>query len=425
MTSRELAINILYKIENAESYSNIEIYKEFTKTDMDPLDKALASELVYGVITWKITLDAIIKRYSSIKINKISDWILNILRIGIYQIVFLDKIPVSAAVNESVKLAKRYGHEASSRFTNAILRKIEKNELDKLLDYLSTQPILEDELISIITSHPLWLVDKLLTEHDKKFVTLLLNANNVKPCITLRANTLKTTRDELLKLLQLKGFECEKGKLPDSIYIKKINDFSDKFYTVQDEAAQLAALKLNPKSGEKVLDACSAPGGKTTYLAELMKNIGKIDAWDIHEHRVKLVKDLANKLDISIINATQKDASEYSPAFEKYYDKILLDVPCTGIGVIRKKPDIKWSRNPEDILTLVEVQEKILETCSKYLRNGGQMVYSTCTVFEEENHLQIEKFLSKHEDFKLIEEVKLYPHIDNTDGFYIALLERT
>lgn len=425
MTSRELAINILYKIENAESYSNIEIDKEFTKTDMDPLDKALASELVYGVITWKITLDAIIKRYSSIKINKISDWILNILRIGIYQIVFLDKIPVSAAVNESVKLAKRYGHEASNRFTNAILRKIEKNELDKLLDYLSTQPILEDELISIITSHPLWLVDKLLTEHDKKFVTLLLNANNVKPCITLRANTLKTTRDELLKLLQLKGFECEKGKLPDSIYIKKINDFSDKFYTVQDEAAQLAALKLNPKSGEKVLDACSAPGGKTTYLAELMKNIGKIDAWDIHEHRVKLVKDLANKLDISIINATQKDASEYSPAFEKYYDKILLDVPCTGIGVIRKKPDIKWTRNPEDILTLVEVQEKILETCSKYLRNGGQIVYSTCTVFEEENHLQIEKFLSKHEDFKLIEEVKLYPHIDNTDGFYIALLERT
>ena len=140
---------------------------------------------------------------------------------------------------------------------------------------------------------------------------------------------------------------------------------------------------------------------------------------------MKLVKYLANKLDISIINATQKDASEYSPAFEKYYDKILLDVPCTGIGVIRKKPDIKWSRNPEDILTLVEVQEKILETCSKYLRNGGQMVYSTCTVFEEENHLQIEKFLSKHEDFKLIEEVKLYPHIDNTDGFYIALLERT
>ena len=425
MNSRELALNILYKVEFGEGYANIEIDKEFNKSDLIDLDKALASEIVYGVLTWKITIDEIIKMHSSIKMQKISPWILNILRIGIYQIVFLDKIPVSAAVNESVKLAKRYGHEASSRFTNAILRKIEKNELDKLLDYLSTQPILEDELISIITSHPLWLVDKLLTEHDKKFVTLLLNANNVKPCITLRANTLKTTRDELLKLLQLKGFECEKGKLPDSIYIKKINDFSDKFYTVQDEAAQLAALKLNPKSGEKVLDACSAPGGKTTYLAELMKNIGKIDAWDIHEHRVKLVKDLANKLDISIINATQKDASEYSPAFEKYYDKILLDVPCTGIGVIRKKPDIKWTRNPEDILTLVEVQEKILETCSKYLRNGGQMVYSTCTVFEEENHLQIEKFLSKHEDFKLIEEVKLYPHIDNTDGFYIALLERT
>lgn len=424
MTSRELAINILYKIENAGCYSNIEIDKELTKSDMDLLDKALASELVYGVITWKMTLDAIIKRYSSIKINKISDWILNILRIGIYQIVFLERIPVSAAVNESVKLAKRYGHEASSRFTNAILRKIEKNELDKLLDYLSTQPILDDELISIITSHPLWLVEKLQSEHDKKFVTLLLNANNVRPPITLRANTLKTSRDELLKLLELKGIECEKGKLPNSIYVKKINDFSDKFYTVQDEAAQLACLKLNPQSGEKVLDACSAPGGKTTYLAELMKNVGTIDAWDIHEHRVKLVKDLASKLGISIINATQKDAVEYTSVFERYYDKILLDVPCTGIGVIRKKPDIKWTRNLEDISVLTDIQKKILNTCSKYLKSGGQMVYSTCTVFEEENHLQIEKFLATHGDFELIEESKLYPHIDNTDGFYIALLKR-
>lgn len=424
MTSRELAINILYKIENAGCYSNIEIDKEFTKSDMDPLDKALASELVYGVITWKLTLDAIIKRYSSIKINKISDWILNILRIGIYQIVFLERIPISAAVNESVKLAKRYGHEASSKFTNAILRKIEKNELDKLLDYLSTQPILEDELISIITSHPLWLVEKLQSEHDKKFVTLLLNANNVRPAITLRANTLKTSRDELLKLLELKGFECEKGKLPDSIYAKKINDFSDKFYTVQDEAAQLACLKLNPQSGEKVLDACSAPGGKTTYLAELMKNVGTVDAWDIHEHRVKLVKDLAGKLGINIINAVQKDATEYTAVFERHYDKILLDVPCTGVGVIRKKPDIKWARSVEDICILTDIQKKILNTCSKYLKSGGQMVYSTCTVFEEENHLQIEKFLATHEDFELIEELKLYPHIDNTDGFYIALLKR-
>lgn len=424
MTARELAINILYKIENAESYSNIEIDKEFNKSDLDALDKSLASELVYGVLTWKITLDEIIQRYSNIKLRKISNWILNILRIGIYQIVFLDRIPESAAVNESVKLAKKYGHEASSRFTNAILRKIEKNEMEKLIDYLSSKAILEDEIISIITSHPIWLVDELLKEYDKKFLTELLNANNIKPDITLRANTLKTSRDELFKLLKLKGFDCIKGELQDSIKVKKINDFSNQLFVVQDEAAQLACLKLAPKDGEKVLDTCSAPGGKTTYLAQLMHNKGEIDAWDIHEHRVKLVNDMANKLGINIIHTSIKDASELCVGLNDYYDKILLDVPCTGIGVIRKKPDIKWTRKAEDIDELSSIQEQILNTCSNYLKKGGRMVYSTCTIFKRENHMQIEKFLSEHSDFKLIEEINLYPHINNTDGFYIAVLER-
>ncbi len=424
MTARELAINILYKIENADSYSNIELDKEFNKSDLDAVEKGLASELVYGVLTWKITLDEIIKMYSSIKLRKISPWIINILRIGIYQIVFLDKIPISAAVNESVKLAKKYGHDASSKFTNAILRKIEKNEIEKLVDYISNKAILEDEIISIVTSHPLWLVDELLEEYDKKFVTELLNANNIKADITLRTNTLKTTRDELYKLLTLKGIDCKLGNLPDSIKVKKMNDFSNQLFIVQDEAAQLAALKLLPKEGERVLDACSSPGGKATYLAQLMNNKGCIDAWDIHEHRVKLVKELADKLGITIINAIQKDATVHYSALNEQYDKILLDVPCTGIGVIRKKPDIKWTRSVEDSNELIEIQENILNCCSNYLKHGGKMVYSTCTVFKKENHLQIEKFLNSRPDYRLIEEVNLYPHIDDTDGFYIAVLER-
>ena len=296
--------------------------------------------------------------------------------------------------------------------------------MDKLIDYLSEKAILEDEIISIITSHPLWLVDELLKEYDKKFLTALLNANNIKPYITLRTNTLKTSRDELLKLLKLKGFECQKGELPDSIKVKKLNDFSNQLFVVQDEAAQMACLKLTPKDGETVLDACSAPGGKTTYLAQLMHNKGTIDAWDIHEHRVKLIDDMAKKLGIDIIHATRKDATDFTVGLNKYYDKILLDVPCTGIGVIRKKPDIKWTRKPEDIDELSLVQENILNTCSNYLKNGGKMVYSTCTIFERENGLQIKKFLQSHPDFNLIEEINLYPHINNTDGFYIAVLER-
>lgn len=424
MNARELAINVLYKVEFGEGYSNVTLDKELNKSDLEPVDKAFASELVYGVLTWKITLDEIIKMYSSIKIKKISPWILNILRTGIYQIVFLNKVPESAAVNESVKLAKQYGHEASSKFVNAILRKIEKNEMEKLLAYIATKPILEDEIISIVTSHPLWMVDELLKEYDKKFVTELLNANNITPEITLRSNRLKTTRDELYKLLLLKKIDCKKGNLEDSIKVRKMSDFKGKLFTVQDEAAQLACLKLAPEAGEVVLDACSAPGGKTTYLAEIMENKGKIEAWDIHPHRVRLVEEAAKKLDIDIIHATVHDATIVMPNYKEKFDKILLDVPCSGLGVIRKKPDIKWTRQPEDFEELMSVQEKILDTCSEYLKSGGRMVYSTCTVLKRENEEQIERFLLTHSDFMLVEQTKLFPNVNETDGFYIAVLEK-
>lgn len=424
MNSRELAINVLYKVEFGEGYSNVELDKELNKSELNALDKALASEIVYGVLTWKITLDEIIKMYSSIRLKKISPWILNILRTGIYQIVFLDKIPESAAVNESVNLAKKYGHEVSSKFVNAILRKISKDEMDKLLEYLATKPLTEEELISIVTSHPVWLVEELLKQYDKKFVTELLNANNITPEITIRANTLKTSRDELFKLLSLKNIDCKKGKLKDSIKVRKLTEFGNTLFSVQDEAAQLACLKLDPKPGDEVLDACSAPGGKTTYLAELMNNTGNIDAWDLHPHRVRLVEAAAKKLDINIINATVKDATTYSAGLMKRYDKILLDVPCSGLGVIRKKPDIKWTRKPEDIAELQKIQMEILEKCSDYLKPGGRMVYSTCTVLKQENEEQVEKFLRIHDNFKLIEQINLFPHTDGADGFFIAVLER-
>lgn len=423
MDARELAINILYKIEFGEGYSNVTLDKELSKADINQSDKALTSELVYGVITWKISIDEIIKRYSSLKLGKISPWILNILRIGIYQIAFLDRIPVSAAVNESVKLAKKYGHEASSKFVNAILRKIEKNEMEKLLEYIATKPLLEDELISIVTSHPLWLVDELLKQYDKKFVTEILNANNITPDITLRVNTLKTSQDELFKLLSLKNIECKKGNLQDSIKIKKMINFGEQLYVVQDEAAQLACLKLEPKSGENVLDACSAPGGKTTYLAQLMNNVGSIEAWDIHSYRVKMVDEAAKKLGISIVKTSVQDASNYVPTCKERYDKILLDVPCSGFGVIRKKPDIKWTKTREDIEELKRIQRKILETCSEYLKPGGRMVYSTCTILKEENEEQIDYFLANNKRFTLIEKINLYPNVNNTGGFFIAVLE--
>lgn len=425
MTAREVALNTLYKIEVGEGYSNITLDKELNKHDLSKLDKALASEIVYGVLTWKIKLDAIIKRYSSIRLKKISPWIINILRIGIYQIAFLDKIPESAAVNESVKLAKRYGHEVSSKFVNAILRKIEKNECEKLAEYLDSLSITEEEKISILTSHPLWIVEKLIDEYeDIEFVKELLNSNNITPEVTIRVNTLKANREEVKRLLELKNVDCRFGNCPDSIIMKNFFMLDESLAIVQDEAAQLACLKLEPNENEKVLDACSSPGGKTTYISQLMNNTGRIDAWDIHEHRVLLVKQIAEKLGCTNIKASQKDASEYHTECREKYDKVLLDVPCSGLGVIRKKPDIKWTRNKDDIAKLVEIQKNILECGAQYLRSGGTLVYSTCTVLKEENEYQIKKFLNKYSEFELVEEIKLFPNIDGTDGFYIAKMRK-
>ena len=415
MNARELAVNLLYKIEVGEAYSNTTLDKELDKNDLSREDKALTSQLFYGVLTWKLTIDEMIKRYSKIKLKKI----FNILRIAIYQIVWLDKIPTSAAVNESVKLAKKYGHSASVSFTNAILRRIDKDELNKLFEYLKSKTYSDSEIISITTSHPVWLVDEILKEYDIKFVTELLDANNKTPDTILRVNT---TREELIKLLELKRVECREGNLPNSIMVKGLHDFDSQLYVVQDEAAQLACIKLDPKEGETILDACSAPGGKTTYIAELMNNKGHIDAWDIHEHRVKLVEETAHKLGIDIINTKLNDATVYDENNTDKYDRILLDVPCSGIGVIRKKPEIKWTRKEEDIDELTQIQSKILENCSKYLKKGGTLIYSTCTVLKKENEEQIIKFLRMNRDFRLVEEIKLYPHINGTDGFYIAKL---
>ena len=421
-SAREVALNILYKIEVGESYSNLTIDKELNKSELSPLDKALVSQVVYGVLTWKLALDEIVKRYSSIRIKKISPWILNILRMGIYQIAFLDKIPESAAVNESVKLAKKYGHEASAKFTNAILRKISKNEYEKLTDYISKSTYTEEECMAILTSHPVWMVEKLLKDYDKKFVMELLNANNVKPDITIRANTLKNSREDLKKLFYLKQVEYQDGNLPDSLILKRLNQFDEQLYIVQDEAAQLACLKLDPQENEIVLDACSSPGGKTTYLSALMHNIGQIDAWDIHEHRVELVKQTAKKMGATNIMCSVVDSTEYHQGLKERYDRVLLDVPCSGLGVIRKKPDIKWARKESDTVEILEIQAKILECGAEYLKHGGTLVYSTCTVLKDENERQTEKFIASHHDFTLEEEVKLFPQIDHTDGFYIAKL---
>ena len=428
--ARELALKTLYKIDKEQAYSNIALNDEIkqNRTKLNEKDIGLISELVYGVTTWQLTLDEIIKKYSKIKLKKISPWIINILRMGTYQIIFLDKIPKSAAVNESVNLAKRYGHSSSSNFVNAILRKVEKNDYEELYKIEN-----DVERISKTTSMPKWIVEELMKSNDEKEVEQICKNSNIKPKVTIRVNTLKINKQELIERLKEKNTECKETaeKLDDFLILEKVKnienveEFKQGYFTIQDISAGQTAKILNPQPGELVLDACSAPGGKTTYMAELMKNKGKIEAWDIHEHRTKLVEQNAQRLGINIIETKVKDASLYDESLKEKFDKILLDVPCLGIGVIKRKPDIKWKRKPEDVKNITEIQKKILDNCSKYLKKNGVMVYSTCSILEKENQDIVDKFLKENNEYYIRpEETRNILPNEEKDGFFICKIYR-
>ena len=437
---REIALKALYKIDKEEAYVNIaldEIIKE-NKRKLEDRDIGFVSEIVYGVTTWKLTIDEIIKKYSKLRIKKISPWILNILRMGIYQIVFLDRVPKSAAVNESVNLAKRYGHRGSSNFVNAILRKVEKKDYETFFEIENPM-----ERISKTTSMPIWIIEELLKENDIEKVEEICKASNLKPKVEVRINRLKTDKQELEKLLKERNITFQEGKIKDFFVLEKTKNieqldlFRQGYFTIQDEGAGLIAKIVDPKSNEVILDACSSPGGKTTYMAELMDDKGEIIAWDLHSHRIKLVEETAKRLGIHIVKTECQDATIYKEEYKEKFDKILLDVPCLGIGVLKRKPDIKWRRKPEDIEEITQIQQNILETCAKYLKPNGQLIYSTCSIFKEENDSIIDKFLQKNTNFvyskieipdlenntEKVNKIQLYQN-EETDGFFMCKLQK-
>ncbi len=443
--TREIALKILYKIDNEKAYSNIvlnEMIKQ-NKKELEDRDVGLISEIVYGTTTWKLTLDEIIKKYSKIKLKKISPWILNILRMGIYQIVFLNKIPKSAAVNESVNLAKRYGHKASSSFVNAILRKVTVKDYEEFFQ-------LKDDIqrISVTNSMPIWIVEELAKELSMEKVEQIAKNSNLRPDLSIRINNLqiadegeiykqkdqkeisgqklkaKISKSDLIRRLEEKNIKVEQGLLKDFLILKNaknienMEEFRQGLFTIQDETAGLIPIILNPNKTDVILDACSSPGGKTTYLAEMMENQGKIEAWDIHEHRTKLVENTAKRLGITNIKTKVNDATIYDEKYKEKFDKILLDVPCLGLGVLRRKPDIKWQKSKEDIEEITKTQKQILENCSQYLKNGGELVYSTCSILKQENDNIINEFLNEHKEFYTEKiNIKKNNKIQNKDFF--------
>ncbi|MDD6484081.1 MAG: 16S rRNA (cytosine(967)-C(5))-methyltransferase RsmB [Clostridiales bacterium] len=410
--SRKTALKILYEVEYNGAYPNMAV-KNALHGDLTRQERAFVSALVYGCVDKKLTLDYMISQLSHVKLKKLSKYILLILRMGIYQIMFMESVPDSAAVNESVKLAKRYGHGASAGYVNGVLR-----SLIRSAPSYPSDPVLR---MAVEYSCPEWLLRKWLDEFGEEFTRALLEGFLKKPELILRPNTLKITASQLVEKLKERGMEareCDGAVICGGFDIAYDALYAEGLYTVQDLAAMQAARVLDPRPGECVIDMCAAPGGKTTHIAELMENRGKILAFDIFEHKTELIRKNAARLGIDIIQTRVADTSKYAPALAKTADKILCDVPCSGTGILRRKPDIKWNRDRD--FDFPALQRRILANALRYLKDGGVLVYSTCSVEREEN----EGVTSQAEGFEKLYEKTFYPHIDDTDGFYICKLRK-
>ncbi len=438
LNAREASVKALFDIHKNSLYSQ-DVVKNYDEYISKLEDRNLFRELVYGVIENQIFLDYVIKNLSKIKFKKIHPMILEILRIGLYQLLFSDKIPESAAVNESVKLARIYGHEGSIGFVNGILR--HANRRKKELLYTQSNDSIEK--LSIRFSHPIYLVEMWIKQYGKDFTIELLKANNTSPKLNIRVNTLKTTKDSLVKSFEDQGLDvslCKFAKdcliLNNPNRITETKEFKNGLFIIQDESSMLVTEVLAPKENSSVLDICSAPGGKSTHMAQWMNNKGLVVARDLNNDKLDLVKENASRLGIDIIETQLQDALDIDDASIEKFDYCLVDAPCSGFGLLRRKPEIKFNRTRRNIESLIHLQSKFLDMAAKYVKTNGYLIYSTCTINKNENIDQIKRFLIKNNMFQLVPIVlknnkiisdtqslgyiELFPNIHETDGFFIA-----
>lgn len=437
-TARGLALQVLQDVFSGGAYANLSLAKHLAKSELSQLDRRFATELVYGAVRACGTLDWMLSHYIKRPLSQADPLVANILRLGMYQLFFLTKVPASAAVNEAVNLARQLSHPGAGGFVNAVLRSALRNP--EKIHYPS---LLDDPVrhIALRECHPEWLVKRWIAKIGSEETLALCHFNNTQPPLSLRANTLRTTRDMLLQTMRQSGVEAVASTLtPDGILCQRSGDEPLRFLReglcqAQDESSMLVAYVVDPQPGEFIIDACAAPGGKSTHLAAQMQNRGRILSCDIHPHKINLIEENRRRLGATIIEACRQDAASLHEQFANQADRVLVDAPCSGLGVLRRRPDLRWRRE-KALGELPILQQAILRSSAQCVRPGGVLVYSTCTLEDDENIGVVNNFLAASPHFSLesagmLLPVKrtetvltLWPQRDGVDGFFIARLRR-
>lgn len=437
-SARDTALGVLVACRTHGAWADAALKAQLARDRLSPQDAALCSRMVYGVTQNRLLLDFYLAAYCSQKPDHLQPPLLDILRLGAYQILFLDKVPDRAAVSEAVELAKRSGRGQAAGLVNAVLRKLSQNK--NALPPIPDRD--EAKFLSIRYSHPKWLVKRLLELLGREEAEAFLSADNTAAPLTVQVNPLKTTPEALTAELEALGVRVTPHAwVPGCLELSGTGDltalepFRAGHFLVQDGAAALAARAAAVTPGQRVLDVCAAPGGKSFGAAFAMEDRGEILACDLHENKLKRIREGAQRLGLTCIRTAAADGREFRPEWEAAFDTVLVDAPCSGLGIIRKKPDIRYKK-ADDLFTLPVVQQAILDNACRYVKPGGVLVYSTCTILPEENQQITDAFLAQHPDFSREDlslpaqagqtdgQVTLWPHRHDTDGFYICRMRQ-
>jgi 16S rRNA (cytosine967-C5)-methyltransferase len=425
---------------NDGAYASLSLDEVFQNMRLSQQDKRLAAVIVYKTIEDLMKLDFALGQFLK-DAEALTGNIRNILRLSACQILLMDKIPDFAAVNEAVELTRACGMEDMTGLVNGVLR-----SLIRAKDELPWPRPGDENHDSIMYSVPQWMVDVIKESYPAETAQGILAYRNPDHAITIRRNLALVSKKEMDAVLERKTWEAEPATIEDVYHIKGASsiaqdaDFLAGKFSIQGEGSMVAVMAVQPKVGMSVLDACAAPGGKTCLMAELMQNTGRVHAWDVHEHRVELIYAQAERLRLYNVRPAVRDATVYQERFDESMDAVLIDAPCTGTGVMDNKPDLKYRLTPEQVTELAEIQHKLLDVNARYVKPGGVLVYSTCSILPQENEQQVKRFLEEHPEFTMdslpaaIPEqwreyatekgLQLLPHRDKVEGFYIARMKK-